>query len=253
MSDKLRVLVKADNALFLCPGHSLLKLCLIVNAVVHTANDLNLVHRLNSHSEIILNKVGVNDRAGNTHTDRADLKIGLASHRCRRNSRASEAEKLLLNVLRNRGVVHVLNLVTVNAKRRQTLLCMTCKHRRKINRAGSLSTVKAPNALDGQGIHVHSLRAVAPAGSNGKGDVNALTAELLRTRRRLCNTADSGVGDNDLYRLAVRVFEIVGEKLSRALRHIHSLILERLAHAKRSASAVDSGAYTDNGILSDKS
>ena len=45
--------------------------------------------------------------------------------------------------------------------------------------------------------------AVAPAWSNGEGDVNAFFFEFVRTSRAFAYTTDSGVSDNYLYRLAV--------------------------------------------------
>ena len=248
-----RVLVKALYAVLLRPLESLLELGFVVNALGHSSDYLHLIDRLDSHAEVLLDELGADYGTADTHGNGAYLEVALAAHGSRRYGTASEAEQLFRNVVGDRGIVSLLNVVTVDAECGQTLLSVGSEHRREVNSAGSLGAVEAPYALDGHGIHIHSLRAVAPAGGDGKGDVNAAFLELIRTGCRLGNSADSGVGDDHLHRLTVGVADILLKQLRRRPCHIHGLLLEGLANLQISASAVDGGAYTYDGIIAYKS
>ena len=130
---------------------------------------------------------------------------------------------------------------------------MRCKHGRQVNRAGALRSVKAPYALYGVGIHVHSLCAVAPARRNGKCYRNALALELCVNPCGLADTSDRGLSNYYLYGLAVGVAQILLEKLLCSARHVHRLLLERLTNLERTAASVDRRTDTDNRIVADNS
>src|SRR5699024_8272430 len=86
-----RVLVEADLAGFFRPFQSFLKFSVIVDTFCHTADDLNLVNRLYSHSKIGLDEILINDGSADTHGNGTDLQIGFASHGSSSNCRASES------------------------------------------------------------------------------------------------------------------------------------------------------------------
>ena len=143
--------------------------------------------------------------------------------------------------------------MTVDTECRKSLLRVSCQNGCKVNCAGALSSVEAPNCLYGLRVHIHSLGAVAPAGGYGKGDRNALTAELLLASRRLCDSTDGGVSNNYLYGLAVGILKILLKELCRRTCHVHGLVLKSFSYLKRSSSTVDRRTDTDYGIAADKS
>ena len=60
----------------------------------------------------------------------ADLEVGLAAHRSDGDGCTAEAEQLFLNILGDVGyLIAVLNLMTVDTERGQTLLSMGCRVR----------------------------------------------------------------------------------------------------------------------------
>ena len=83
-----------------------------------------------------------------------------------------EAQQLFLHICGDRGVVGLLYVMAVDSKCRQALLGVGCQHGGQVDRAGALGAVKPHIALDGTGVHVHGLRAVAPAGRHRQGDVH---------------------------------------------------------------------------------
>ena len=198
-----RIFVKALDAPLARPFESSFVFLVIVNALGHTADDLDLVDRLDTHTEIVLNEARIDDRAADAHADRADLQIRLPSHLGDRQSRTAKAQELFAHVTRDLGRVGILHVVAVDAKGGQTLLRMGGKHRSEVYGAGALGSVKAPDRLDRLGVHIHRLGAVAPAGRDGQGDGNALFSELLLAGRALTDPSDRRIGDHDLDRLAV--------------------------------------------------
>ena len=165
----------------------------------------------------------------------------------------SEPEELFLYVVRDGGVVRVLNLVAVNAEGRQALLGVGGENGGQIDRAGTLRAVEAPDRLDGVRIGVHGLGAVAPAGRHGEGDVHAGFAELVGTGGGFAHAPDGGVRDDDLDGFAVGVAEVLLEELRRGFRHVHGLILKGFAYLQGAAPSVDGGADADDRIVADES
>jgi len=251
-SDELGVLVPALFAVLFDPCSALCDLFGVVDALGHSAEDFNLVNGLNAHTEVGLDKVGVDNGAADTHADGADLQVGLAAHGGNGNCGAGETEELFLNVGGNVGYfVKVLNVVAVNAEGGKTLLGVGSENGRQVNSAGTLGAVEAPNALDGLRIHVHGLRAVAPAGCDGEGDVDAVLLELFGAGGSLGNAADGGVCDYDLNRIAVGILKVFLKQLLGGLCHCHGLVFEAFANLEGSTATVDGGADTDNRIVTD--
>ena len=68
----------------------------------------------------------------------------------------------------------------------------------KVNRAGALGAVKAPDGFWPQRIHIDSFAAVAPTRGDGNGDADVLAAEFLLAGSGLRHTRDAAVGDDAL-------------------------------------------------------
>ena len=142
--------------------------------------------------------------------------------------------------------------MAVDAEGGQTLLGVGRQNGGEVHRARTLGAVEAPDTLDGHGIHVHGLGAVAPAGRDGQGDGDALALELFRAGGRFRHAADGGVGHDNLHMLAVGVIQVFLKQLLRGLGHGHNLIFQTLAQLHRAAAAVDDGADADHGVFADK-
>ena len=141
--------------------------------------------------------------------------------------------------------------MAVDAEGGQALLCVSRQNGGQIHSARTLGAVEAPDALDGHGVHVHRLGAVAPAGGDGQRDGNALALELFCAGSRFGHAADGGVRHDDLDMLAVGVIQVFLKQLLCSLGHGHDLIFQTLAQLHGAASAVDDGADADHGIFAD--
>ena len=86
-----RVLVKADGAVLFCPLHCSVELFVIIDTLCHTADDLNLVNRLYTHSKIGLDEIRIDNRSADTHCNGTDLQPGFVSHGCNSNSCTAES------------------------------------------------------------------------------------------------------------------------------------------------------------------
>ena len=219
---------------------------------VHAAEDFHLVHGLDAHAQVALDKGGVDDGAADAHADGADLQVALAAHGGHGDGGPAEPQELLPDVGGDIGdLVQVLDVMAVDAEGGQALLGVGGQHRGQIHRAGALGAVEAPDALDGHGIDVHGLGAVAPAGGDGEGDIHAGLFELVGAGGAFRHTADGGIGDDDLDGLAVGVAEIFLKELLGGLGHGHGLILQGFPDLQRAAAAVDDGANTDDRVVAD--
>ena len=247
------VLVEALDDVLVGPGLELLVFLLIVDAQRHAADDFDLIDRLNAHPQVILDEVGVHDGAADAHGDGADLQIALAAHGGHSDGRAAEAQDLLGDVLGDLSRGGFLHVAAIDTERRQALLGVGGQNAGEVNRAGALGAVEAPDGLDGVLFHVHGFRAVAPAGRHGQGDLNALLAELLGAGGGLGHAADGGVGDDDLYRIAVGIAQVFAEQLGGGFRHVHGLIFQALAHLQNASAAVDGGTDADDRVFADVS
>ena len=197
---KVRIVVAAFLAVLLRPGKGSLDFLMIVNALFHTAENLDLIDGLHAHSQVLLHEGLVNDGSADSHTHGADLQIGFSSHSRGGDSGAAKAEQLLFYIIRDIiYVVLILDLMSVNAEGRQALLRVGSQNGRQVHGSRTLRRVEAPYALDGHGIHIHGLGAIAPAGGNRQGDRYALSLELLLAGCGLGNASDGSVSDDYLY------------------------------------------------------
>ena len=225
---------------------------MIVDALFHTAEDLNLVHGFHAHAEVFLNEPLVDDGTADTHAHRADLEIALPAHCSGCHGCTPEPEQLFADILRNiRHLIAFLHLMTVDTERRQTLLCVGGENGREIDRTRTLRTVEAPHALDGRRIHVHRFRTVAPARRNGQSDLHALSLELFGTRGGFRNATDGGIGKNDLHVLAVGIVEVFLKELLCRLCHRHNLSLQAFAELHRTSASIHDGTDADDGVRAD--
>ena len=246
------VVVAAFLAVLLRPCQRLFIGLMVVDTLFHAAEDLNLVNGLHTQAQILLHEVLIHDGAADAHGDGADLQIALAPHRRNCDSGTAEAQQLFLHVVGDFGdLIAVLHLMAVDAEGGQALLGVGRQNRGQIHSARPLGAVEAPDALDGHGVHVHRLGAVAPAGSDGQCDGDALALELLGAGGRFRHAANGGVSHDDLHMLAVGVVQIILKQLLCGLGHGHDLIFQTLAQLHRAAAAIDNGADADHGIFAD--
>ena len=187
-------------AVFVDPLHRFLELLGVEDVEVHATQNLHQRHILRAHAEIVLQEVGVHDASGNSHAGIAQRQIRLAAHRRNSLGGAGEAQYLLCYVGRNGVIVEVLHVVTVDAKGGQSLLGMCSEHCSQIDGTRALRSVESPHSLRVVRVHIHRLRAVAPAGGHSDGTSHALALELLGTGRTLSHTADGAVGNDALHR-----------------------------------------------------
>ena len=209
------VFVQALLALFAGPGKRTLKFRVVINFFGHAADDFDLVHAFHAHAQIFFDKGGINNRSADAHADGTDLQIALAAHGGGGDGRAPKAQEFFLYVGGDFGIVGVLHIVAVNAESRQAFLCVRRQNAGQVDRAGALRAVEAPYALDGQGIHIHGLRAVAPARGHGQGDIHAGAPELIGAGGRFRNAADGRIRDDHLHRRSVRIPEILFKQSGR--------------------------------------
>ena len=250
--DVFGVVIAAFLAVLLRPGQCLFIGLMVVDALFHAAEDLDLVNGLHAQAQILLHEVLIHDGAADAHGDGADLQIALAPHRRDCDSGTAEAQQLFLHVVGDfRDLVAVLHLMAVDAEGGQALLGVGRQNRGQIHSARTLGAVEAPDALDGHGVHIHRLGAVAPAGGNGQGDGDALALEFLGAGSGFRHAADGGVSHDDLHGLAVGIVQIFLKQLLRGLGHGHDLIFQTLAQLHRAAAAINDGADADYGVFAD--
>ena len=243
MGDLGRVLVPAEGDVLIHPFHGALELVVVVDALVPAADDLGHVHGLVAHAQVFFKKLGVGRGTGDAHGDGAQRHVGLAAHLRHRQAGLGKPQQLFLDVVGNGVIADVLYVMAVDAERRQTLLRVRGQHRRQIHRARALRAVEAPDSLGSEGVHVHGLGAVAPAGGHADGHAHVLPRELLRAVRRLFEAADGGIGDDALYGQSAAVAQIRLEEVLGGPGQAHGLIFQALANAL--APSVDDGADAD--------
>ena len=246
------VVVAAFLAVRLRPCQRLFIRLMVVDALLHAAEDLDFVNGLDAQTQIFLHELLVDDGAADAHAHGTDLEVALAAHRGGSDGRAAEAQELFLHVVGNFGdLIAVLHLVAVDAEGGQTLLCVGRQNGGQIHSARTLGAVEAPDTLDGHGIHVHGFCTIAPARRDRQRDGNALTLELLGAGSGFRHAADGGVSHDDLHRLAVGIVQIFLKQLLRGLGHGHDLIFQTLAQLHRAAAAINDGADADYGVFAD--
>ena len=199
---------------------------MVVDAFGHAADDFDFIDRFYAHTEIIFNKVGVDDRSADTHANRTDLQIGFAAHGGNCNGGTSETEQFFFYIRRNFCIIAILNIVSVNAESRKPFLRMSCQHRSQINRARTFRTVETPDRFDGVFVHIHRFCTIAPAGGDGQCDIDSFAAELVGTGGGFADTADGGIGDHDFDRSTVGIAEMFFKEFCRTLCHIHRLFFQ---------------------------
>lgn len=116
------VLIKALLAVGPGPGQGLFKLLVVVDALIHPAEDLGLIHGLAAHSEVFLEQVLVQDAARDAHAHGTDLQIAVAPHTLGGNARLGKEQDLFPHVRGDLLVLGVLHVVAVDAEGRPALL-----------------------------------------------------------------------------------------------------------------------------------
>ena len=110
-----------------------------------------------------------------------------------------------------------MRIMAINGESRQTALGVCCQNRSQIHRAGALGAIEAPDCLNGVGVHVERLGAVAPAGGHRQRCRNILGRELLCHAGRLGTSANRRTADHALHRRTIGVLEVLRNQFACAL------------------------------------
>ena len=237
------VAVKALFAVGFNPAQRLVKLVMIVNAQGDPAHNLGHIYPLGTNAKVFLEHFRVAEAAGNTHGNATQVHIGLVLHPAYCSGSVGKAQDLLCHIGRDLFIRHILHIMAVNGKGGQPLLRVSSHDGGQVHSAGALRAVKAPNRLNGVGVHVKGLRSVAPAGGHRQGGNHILAGKIFGTLGCLCAAADGGGGEHALYRRAVRIAQIFFDQRFGCGGHAHGLSLQALTHA--APAAVNGGANTD--------
>ena len=250
----LEVRTVADIFVFLAvllgPFERFLKLLVVVDAALHSADDLYLVYAFAAHAQVVFKEVRVHDGTGNAHADGAYGEVGLAPEGGGGHGAFGKAKELFLYVGRDGLVVCVLDVVPVNAEGGKALLGMGGQYGGQIHGAGALGSVEAPDGLDGVRIHVHGLRSIAPARGDGNGDGHALPRKLFCAGGGLCHAANGGICYDALHGGAVFIAEFLLQEGGHGLGHAHGLVFQGLAYAVH--ASVNGGADAYLGMVAHK-
>ena len=141
--------------------------------------------------------------------------------------------------------------MAIDAEGGQALLRMGSQHGGQIHRAGALGAVEAPDALNGHGVDVHGLGAVAPAGRDSERDVHTSLFELVGAGSTLGHAADGGVRNNNLDRFSVGIAQVLFKEFLGGLGHGHGLILQGFPDFQWAAPSVNDGTDANDRIVAD--
>jgi len=157
------VVITAFLAVRFRPGKRLFIFHWIVNSLFQAAGNLGHVNTFYTHAQMLLEEGMVDDRAGDAHRGAAQRQVGLTAHdRCGQ-AGAGEAQQLLLHICGDFRVPCILHIAPVDAESGQALLVVVGQNRSQVDCAWAFSAVEAPDGLGCQRVHIHGLRAVAPA------------------------------------------------------------------------------------------
>ena len=160
----------------------------------------------------------------------------------------AEAKNLNLHILRNRMIVFILDFMAIDAEGRKAFLSMGGQNGSQINRAGALGSVEPPNGFDGHGVHIHGFSPIAPTGSDGQSDVDALLFEIIGAGGRFGNAPNRRGSNDDFHRLPIAVAKVFFEQLFGGQSHSHGLLLQRFANLQRPSPAVDGRTDADHRV-----
>ena len=171
---------------------------MVVDAKLYTAQDLYQRYIFCTHTQVVLQEVGIHNRAGDTHTGVTHREITLTTHRSYCLGRTGEAQDFLCHVSRDCVIIEILHVMSIDTEGWQTLLCMCGKNGSQVYCTRTLCAIESPHSLRIMRIHIHGLRTIAPTRSYRDGSSYSLTLEFLGTGSTLCHSTNSGVTDNTL-------------------------------------------------------
>jgi len=205
-----RIVVLTFFAIGLYPLHCPTKFCFRIDFFFDTPHNFAHIDIFVAHAKVFSKEIGVDDRACYTHGYGAYREVALSTHPCSSDTRASEAQNLLCNILWNSlSIRNVLDIPTIDAKSWQAHLRMSCQYRRKIYRSWPIRAVESPHSLDCQRIHVHGLRAIAPTRADCKGNGHSFSGKFLSTSGCFGNASDRSICDYAFNRLTSRMANIL--------------------------------------------
>ena len=242
--------IQALVAVGLDPGDGLLVLLVVVDLQGDAAGNLGHVHPLGADAQVLLEHTGVAIAACNAHGHTAHVDVGLVLHPAHSYGALGKAKNFLRSVGGHRGIRGLLYIVAVNGEGGQTLLGVGGHDGSQVYSAGTLGAVKAPHGLDGPGIHVEGLAAVAPAAGDGESCHHILGGELVGAGSGLRAAANGGVRDDALHRGTVGIAQILLDERLGAVGHSHGLLFQALPDT--APAAVNGGANANLWIQHEK-
>jgi len=223
-----RVQIWTFRAVGFDPGQGAAEFLLVIDLLVEPTHELGHVHVLAAHAEIVFEKIRIDHRAGNAHRHRAHGQVRSPAHRGHGQPGFGELQQPGAHILRYGRIRGVLDVPPIDAKGGQPFLAVRGEDCSQVDGPRALRAVQAPDGFGHEGIHVHRLRAVTPAGRDAQRDADALARELGRGHGRFGDASDACIGDHALYRKAVRVAQVLAEQPRCRARHAHRLLFQAL-------------------------
>ena len=237
------IFIFAIAEVFISPGQRHFQFGFVVNLLIDTATQFGHIHRLDFHSQPGFKEVVINNGTGDTHRNAAQRQIAFTFHAGDGQTGAGKAQQFFFNIGRNRCVIGILNVMTVNGECRDAFLAVSCQSRCQVNSAGTFSAVKAPNGFRAGWIHVDGFTAIAPARRYRNGEAYILTAEFFFASSGFSHTRDTGIGNDTLDGSSAGMAQFLGQQCGRSFRHIHCLFFKRLTNTH--ATTVNNRADTN--------
>ena len=166
MGTALRIGIHPLRTVFVYPVQCPVKFFLIINSLVHTAENLGHIHPFRAHAKIMDIKGRIHKGSHDPHGNRTDIQIGFIFQLADSQCSLRKQKDLTLHILRDTVILHVLDILSVDGKAGKLHLVMGRHGSGKVNSAGALCAVKAPDCLGGHRIDVDRFQRVAPAWGN---------------------------------------------------------------------------------------
>ncbi len=182
---------------------------MVVDTLFNATQNLGRVDRFGTHSQVLLEEIGINHRSRNTHRDTANGEVGTATHGSDRLCRTCKTEQFLLYIRRDAVVADILDVTAVDTESGKSLLRVCSQYRCKVYRTWPLGTIESPHRFRVMWMHVHSLGTVTPTGGDSDCGAYASAFKLLCTCGTLTHTSDGSIRYHTLYRCAIAILQVV--------------------------------------------
>ena len=146
----VRIRIVSFPAVCLYPCKCLFELLFIINAQIHSPQDLCHIDPFRTHAQILYIKQRINKGSHDSHGNCADSHISPVLHLSDYGCTSCKPQNLFLYIGRDFALFHILYISSVNGIAGQLHLVVCRKRRSQINGSRTLRTVKAPDCLNGK-------------------------------------------------------------------------------------------------------